>query len=144
MYDRLINTSPSPTADMADGPDVDNSHGNEASNRDSDKNNGKYEYDEYNDDSRMQDFSLFERARRFITKITPNPITCIENLDLLDDKMQNKHVSMEAKIKRRKKMLRAIYGEFVCTSIYFTCVFGVIANGYRNNWSDEFKVFTGN
>ena len=85
--------------------------------------------------------SFLDRAGA-IAKNVPNPIKFVETLNVLDDSKQSKDISPEAIIKRRKKMIRAIYGEFICTCIYFTCLFGAIANGHYNNWSEEFKVFT--
>jgi glycerol uptake facilitator-like aquaporin len=38
---------------------------------------------------------------------------------------------------RWKLLLRALYGEFAATFIYYFCVFGSLANGYQNQWSSE-------
>ena len=38
--------------------------------------------------------------------------------------------------------LRALYGEFICTCIFFTALFGTLANGYKRGWSEEFRVLS--
>ena len=50
--------------------------------------------------------------------------------------------SDEAKKGRRQMMYRAIYGEFIATTILFITIFGVVAHGYQNNWDEDIVSFT--
>ena len=45
--------------------------------------------------------------------------------------------SPAAKEGRRKMALRASYGEFMCTFLFLTPIFGVVANATINNWGAE-------
>lgn len=38
---------------------------------------------------------------------------------------------------RFKLLIRALYGEFAATFIYYVCVFGALANGFQNNWNPD-------
>lgn len=59
----------------------------------------------------------------------------IEEFDeLLTDKI-TRDTSQEAKLGRQRMALRAAYGEFMCTLLFYTPIFGSIVNGYLNNWS---------
>ncbi len=49
--------------------------------------------------------------------------------------------SPEAKAGRRRAMVRAIYGEFICTFIFFFTVFGVATHTSLNNWKSEYASF---
>ncbi len=42
------------------------------------------------------------------------------------------------RIGRRTVMFRAIYGEFVGTTLFFVPIFGACANGYFLNWDQSF------
>jgi glycerol uptake facilitator-like aquaporin len=46
--------------------------------------------------------------------------------------------SPEAKAGRRRMMYRAVYGEFMCTLLFYGPIFCCIANGYVSNWGSEF------
>lgn len=48
-----------------------------------------------------------------------------------------KDVSPAAKAGRRRAMMRAAYGEFICTYIFLFTVLGVITNASVNNWNPE-------
>jgi glycerol uptake facilitator-like aquaporin len=47
--------------------------------------------------------------------------------------------SPEAKAARRRAMVRAAYGEFICTFIFLFTVLGVVTHGHVANWSAEFS-----
>ena len=63
-------------------------------------------------------------------------------LPILLDENGTKDVSEEGKLRRRKMMLRAIYGEFIGTNLFYIPIFGVIANSYTQNWSPEFTLLS--
>jgi glycerol uptake facilitator-like aquaporin len=72
-----------------------------------------------------------------------------ERLELAQAKLQTKIESYiektavdrspEARAGRRRAMVRAIYGEFMCTFIFLFTVLGVITHSYVNSWSPEFS-----
>ncbi len=45
--------------------------------------------------------------------------------------------SPEAKMGRRKMLIRAVYGEFVCTVLFYCTIFCTIANGTQSGWTSE-------
>jgi len=45
--------------------------------------------------------------------------------------------SPEAKKGRRQMLMRAVYGEFMATLLFFCPIFLVIVNGHKSNWSPE-------
>jgi glycerol uptake facilitator-like aquaporin len=64
--------------------------------------------------------------------------------DLLNKKIESvieerllKDRSPEAKAGRRRMLIRAVYGEFMCSLIFYSSVFCVLANGYVNNYASE-------
>lgn len=61
-----------------------------------------------------------------------NTTRCLDHVEntVLRDK------SPEAKLGRRRRFMRAVYGEFMCTLIFFTILFSVIANGTLSGWSE--------
>ena len=54
---------------------------------------------------------------------------------LVDD---GKDDTPAGRLGRRKVMFRAIYGEFVGTTLFFIPIFGACANGYALNWDQSF------
>ena len=50
--------------------------------------------------------------------------------------------SPEAKAGRRRMLVRAVYGEFICSILFYTPIFCCIVNGTKNNWSSETISFT--
>lgn len=61
-------------------------------------------------------------------------------INKLDSVIENKILkdkTPEAKAGRRRALIRAAYGEFMCTLMFYTPIFCVIGNGYQSNWSDE-------
>ena len=52
-----------------------------------------------------------------------------------------KDESQEAKSDRRRMMMRAALGEFICTFLFFTMLFGVIVHAVRSELSDIFVRF---
>ena len=48
-----------------------------------------------------------------------------------------KDVSPEAKIGRRRMAMRAAYGEFMCTILFYTPIFGCIANTSLGAWESQ-------
>lgn len=49
----------------------------------------------------------------------------------------HKDTSPAARAARRKMMMRAIYGEFMCTFIFFTTVFAILVNAHKSKWSAD-------
>lgn len=45
--------------------------------------------------------------------------------------------SPEAKAGRRRMVIRAAYGEFMCTLLFYGPIFFVLANGHVSNWTSE-------
>lgn len=45
--------------------------------------------------------------------------------------------SPEAKKGRRQMLMRAVYGEFMATVLFFCPIFCTIVNGYKSNWTTE-------
>lgn len=48
-----------------------------------------------------------------------------------------KDKSPEAKMGRRKMLIRAAYGEFMCTLLFYTPIFCVLVNAKISNWGSE-------
>jgi glycerol uptake facilitator-like aquaporin len=61
--------------------------------------------------------------------------------NLLRDALM-RDTSPEAKRRRRNAMLRAAYGEFMCTLIFFTPIFCAIIHGTRMKWNSESLTLT--
>lgn len=64
--------------------------------------------------------------------------------DLADKKIESviqervlRDSSPEAKAGRRRMLIRAAYGEFMCTLLFFTPIFCCIANGHISGWAPE-------
>jgi len=79
---------------------------------------------------------------------TSDLLAAVEASDLRDDStikkldvvIQEKFLrdrSPEAKARRRRMYLRAAYGEFMCTLLFFTPIFSVIANATLSGWMPE-------
>ena len=47
-----------------------------------------------------------------------------------------KDSSPEAKAARRRILIKAAYGEFMCSLFFYTCVFGFHASASQNEWSE--------
>lgn len=60
-----------------------------------------------------------------------------KKLDTVIQEKVLKDKSPEAKAGRRRMLIRAAYGEFMCTILFFTPIFCIIANGTLNSWSSE-------
>ncbi|KAJ1429396.1 aquaporin-like protein [Ochromonadaceae sp. CCMP2298] len=60
-----------------------------------------------------------------------------ENLDQLINEQVLRDKSPEAKKGRREMVIRAVYAEFIATTLFFTPIFCVLANGFTNNWAPE-------
>eukprot|EP01038_Epipyxis_sp_PR26KG_P005201 gene5201-7239_t len=60
-----------------------------------------------------------------------------QKIDLVIQEKILRDSSPEAKAGRRKMMIRACYGEFMCSILFYTPIFGVLANGRRSGWSPE-------
>lgn len=58
----------------------------------------------------------------------------LANLEHLIDEKISKDTSPEAKLGRRKMMYRAAYGEFMCSLLFYTPIFGTIFN--TQSWND--------
>lgn len=50
-------------------------------------------------------------------------------------KEAEKDSSPKAKAARRRILFKAVYGEFMCSLIFFTCVFGFHASADQNDWN---------
>lgn len=61
----------------------------------------------------------------------------IKKLDNVIQERLMKDKSPEAKAGRRRMLIRAAYGEFMCTLLFLTPIFCVIANGTLNGWAPE-------
>ena len=79
-----------------------------------------------------------EESNHLLADVTELQVQKEATLKAIDDVINTKVLrdkSPEAKRGRRNRMLRAAYGEFACTIIFFTVLFSVIANGTINNWT---------
>lgn len=73
---------------------------------------------------------LFELAKASDQK----KVDTIHKIDevILDKVLRDK--SPEAKAGRRKALIRAAYGEFMCSLLFYTPIFGTIINGHLNGY----------
>ena len=60
-----------------------------------------------------------------------------KKLESIEEKVKRDR-SPEAKAGRRRMMYRAVYGEFMCTLLFYGPIFCVIANGHISNWNPQF------
>lgn len=65
-----------------------------------------------------------------------------EVIQKIVDDPKYKDDTVAGKQGRRKVMWRAIYGEFVGTVMFFTPIFGCLANSIRNDWDPSFTNMT--
>ncbi len=62
----------------------------------------------------------------------------IKKIDLMIEEKVIKDSSPEAKRGRRQMLIRAAYGEFMCSLLFYFPIFGTIINGKLNNYSAEY------
>lgn len=51
--------------------------------------------------------------------------------------------SPEARWHRKKMLIRAVYGEFICSFMFYSFVFSFFTNAYLSNWPAEYTSFLG-
>lgn len=65
-----------------------------------------------------------------------------QKIDLVIQQKILRDRSPEAKAGRRRMLIRAAYGEFMCTLLFYAPIFCCIANGKVSNWNPEFTTLS--
>ena len=68
-----------------------------------------------------------------------------KEVTIVDEVIQSKILrdrSPEARLGRRKVLVRAVYGEFICSLFFYTTIFCTAAHGWNINASTEYKQIT--
>lgn len=82
--------------------------------------------------------SLFEYLRSH-TKFCH--IVAVREVAQLIEEKSDRDRSPEAKAARRRVLRKAVYGEFMCSLLFYTPIFCLHGNAIQNNWPTQFVQF---
>jgi glycerol uptake facilitator-like aquaporin len=80
-----------------------------------------------------------DNEQEFLAAVTEQQTRSISRARVLDHVVENtilRDESPEAQLGRQRRVIRAAFGEFMCTLIFFSILFSVIANGTQSGWED--------
>jgi len=83
--------------------------------------------------------TIAEDTEPLMTAVVEEEVRLRSTARSIDDAVKSKYLrdnSPEAKLGRRRRMIRAAFAEFMCTLIFFTMVFSVIAHGTVSGWNE--------